>query len=500
MKKHFLTLVTISLAIIMASSCSDDTREEATQQFPTPVIKRIDPEQGPTGTSTTITGTNFQASTRDIIVEFNGVKADEISFSSTEQISTKVPAGATTGLISVTIGNQKTEGPMFIVDPDFTVDPAVGKVGTEVILTGDGFSSIMEENVVQFNGLVAVVNSSSPTSISTLVPKNATNGAITVTVNGQKFKQKGSDFVVSGIVETPVNFKVAFFGDTEIGANADAVLNLVKREGAQAVVHAGDLDYIPNPQAFEDNINGILGDTFPYFFSVGNHDDEAWNGTGGYQEFLESRFNKLGISWKGRLGVSASFSYKGVFFVVSAPDEFGITPSEAGNHIREELESDNSTWRVSFWHKNQKLMQIGGKSDEAGWEVYEASRKGGAIMATGHEHSYSRTYEMANFQSQSISTTDNTVNLVRDDPATDSVDEGRSFAFVSGLGGRGIRDNEDNLDQNPWWANVYHLNNGGQYGALFGEFNYNGDASLARFYFKDIDGQVRDTFFVRSHN
>ncbi len=81
-----------------------------------------------------------------------------------------------------------------------------------------------------------------------------------------------------------------------------------------------------------------------------------------------------------------------------------------------------------------------------------------------------------------------------------SNDEGRSFAFVSGLGGRGIRDAEDGLENNPWWANVYHSNNGGQYGALFGEFNYNGDTSLARFYFKDINGVVRDVFFVRSNN
>ena len=31
-------------------------------------------------------------------------------------------------------------------------------------------------------------------------------------------------------------------------------------------------------------------------------------------------------------------------------------------------------------------------------------------------------------------------------------------------------------------------------------FNYQGDTSLARFYFKDIDGAVRDVFFVRSNN
>jgi hypothetical protein len=145
-------------------------------------------------------------------------------------------------------------------------------------------------------------------------------------------------------------------------------------------------------------------------------------------------------------------------------------------------------------------MQIGGKRDEAGWNVYEESRKAGAIIVTAHEHSYSRTYEMSNFRTQTISGTSNTVILSKDDPATIGVDEGRSFGFVSGLGGKSIRDAESGLETNPWWANVYHSNNGAQYGALFGEFNLNGDASLARFYFKDIGGAVRDEFFVRSNN
>jgi len=143
-------------------------------------------------------------------------------------------------------------------------------------------------------------------------------------------------------------------------------------------------------------------------------------------------------------------------------------------------------------------MQIGGKGNEAGWNVYEESRKAGAIIVTGHEHSYSRTHEMSNFQNQIVSSTSNTVVLQKDNLATTGSDEGRSFAFVSGLGGKGIRDVESGLDSNPWWANTYHKSNGAQYGVLFGEFNYNGDATLARFYFKDIDGVVRDVFFVRS--
>ena len=41
----------------------------------------------------------------------------------------------------------------------------------------------------------------------------------------------------------PVNFKVAFIGDQGLHANARAVLNLIKNEGADAVIHSGDFDY-----------------------------------------------------------------------------------------------------------------------------------------------------------------------------------------------------------------------------------------------------------------
>ena len=126
-------------------------------------------------------------------------------------------------------------------------------------------------------------------------------------------------------------------------------------------------------------------------------------------------------------------------------------------------------------------MQIRGKRDEAGWDVYEESRKGGAIIATAHEHLYSRTCEMSNFENQSISSTEDTVNLWADNLRTSNIDEGRSFAFVSGLGGKSIRDAEDGLDNNPWWANVYHSKNGGQHGTLFGEFQLS-----RRYFFSEV--------------
>ncbi|MEO9872625.1 IPT/TIG domain-containing protein [Ekhidna sp.] len=391
-----------------------------------------------------------------------------------------------------------------------SITPLQGQEGDPVTIKGANFSANTTQIKVDFNGVESdEISFSSIAQISTVVPKGATTGEISVTIVEQTVKgpiftieEEGTGVITPpvGQEKTPSNFKIAFFGDSNIGSAAKAVLNLVKSEGADAVVHPGDLNYAEIPVDFESHINEILGADYPYFFCVGNHDDEAWNGPNKYQSFLEERFKRLGISWKGQLGVTSSFYYKGIFFVISAPDEFGITSASAGNHIRKELAQDESVWRISFWHKNQRLMQVGGKSNEAGWNVYEESRKGGAIIATAHEHSYSRTHEMSNFQNQVISSTENTVNLWKDDASTSSLDEGRSFAFVSGLGGKSIRDAESGLDQNPWWADVYHSNNGGQHGALFGEFNYEGDTSLARFYFKDIDGTVRDEFFVRSNN
>lgn len=500
-KKHLI--IPIVFLLLLGCSSSDDTNsdpDDSNMPIAIPTITVLSPIKGMVGTPVTITGTNFSTDNSLITVKFNDVAANEITFSSVNQISTMVPSGATTGAISVTIGEKTAVGPIFTIEealpaPTITsISPLSGLAGTSVVIKGANFgnSSIV---TVKFNDVpVNEVLSVSSTEIIAKVPVSASNGPVAVKVASQEIE--GLEFTV----ETPVNFKIAFFGDSEIGAEADAVLNLVKNEGAQVVVHPGDLDYVNNPKAFDDNINGILGTQFPYFYSVGNHDDTSWNGSNGYQSFLESRFERLGIVWQGQLGVLSSFSYQGISFVSSAPDELGVTTTVAGNYIRDELAKTNSIWRVAFWHKNQRLMQIGGKGDEAGWGVYEESRKGGALMATGHEHSYCRTHEMSNFQTQTISSTSNTVSLTKDDPSTNGIDEGRSFGFVSGLGGRGIRDAEGGLDANPWWANVYHSNNGGQYGALFGEFNYNGDASLARFYFKDIDGVVRDEFYVRSNN
>ena len=284
-------------------------------------------------------------------------------------------------------------------------------------------------------------------------------------------------------LETPSNFKIAFIGDQGLGENAEAVLKLIKSEGAQAVLHQGDFDYENNPPAWEAQINKILGPDFPYFASVGNHDKRKWNGENGYQQYLKNRLSRLGITWDGDLGVKSSVQYKGIFIIQVSPGDVGFYHAA---YIREQLAEDKSMWRICCWHRNMHLMQVEKKKDDTGWGVYEEARKGGAIIATAHDHSYGRTYLMSNFTKQTIASKSNTMNI----------EEGKAFAFISGLGGASIYPQE--LD-GPWWAKIYTSTQHATYGALFGVFNVNGVPNTALFYFKNIKGEIIDRFDVISN-
>ncbi|MEE9606183.1 MAG: right-handed parallel beta-helix repeat-containing protein, partial [Myxococcota bacterium] len=302
---------------------------------------------------------------------------------------------------------------------------------------------------------------------------------------------------------TPPNFKITFIADQGKGGNAEAVLSLIANEQADAVVHSGDFDYDDDPLAWDSLITSFLGPDFPYFASSGNHDEASFYGAGGYREQLEARMNRVGIPWHGDLGVQSSFEYAGIFFVLTAPGIFGAGDGYHDLYIRDQLVANDSIWRISSWHKNMRNMQVGGKGDSTGWGVYEESRRGGAIIATGHEHSYSRTHLLSDAETQTVASSANPLVLVEDNPGTPA-DEGRTFAFVSGLGGASIRDQERCLPATPpygcqgEWASIYTQNQGANFGALFGVFNHQGIPNLAYFYFKDIDGNVVDSFFVES--
>jgi len=163
-----------------------------------PDIRSFTPDQGPAGTVVTLRGSGFTAVTH---MKFNGVDAAKFTVTDDDTMTAVVPAGATTGRItmSTSSGNAATSDKDFtvttIVKPTITsFSPGSGKAGTLVTLTGSGFTGV---TVVAFNRVGAsnfkVLNDS---TIEVTVPTLATTGLISVT-NGADTGFSPTNFVVN---------------------------------------------------------------------------------------------------------------------------------------------------------------------------------------------------------------------------------------------------------------------------------------------------------------
>ncbi len=300
---------------------------------------------------------------------------------------------------------------------------------------------------------------------------------------------------ISSAQTTSPNFKVAIIGDQGLGTNAVAVLNLIKNESVQMVLHQGDFEYTNNPTAWDNQISNILGADFPYFASIGNHDVKTWSGPEGYQQKLYQRLNKTpGANCTGDLGVKATCTYQGLFVILSGAGTMG---SGHDTYIKNELANDSHVWRICSWHKNMNQMQVGTKGNDTGWAVYETCQEEGAIILTGHEHSYERTKTLINVSNQ-------TVDPTWSDPFNVRVAQNATFVVVSGLGGKSIRSQSRCLPKTPpygckgEWASIYTSSQNAQYGALFCTFNVDGQPHKAQCYFKSINGSIPDNFTITS--
>ena len=298
--------------------------------------------------------------------------------------------------------------------------------------------------------------------------------------------------VIEKLIHTDANFRVAFIGDQGLGPNSVAVLNLIKDENAQMVLHQGDFSYTDDPDAWDKQISDVLGDDFPYFGTIGGHDLLKWNE---YQQKLHDRLKKIpDVQCIGDLGVKSSCTYKGLHFIQVGP---GIKGSEHGSFIENQLNNNDHIWSVCSWAMNMTDMQTGTKSNKTGWEVYENCKNAGAIIATGHEHVYSRTKTLIDIENQVVDPEWSERNKLR-------IKEDSTFVFVSGIGGKNISPQERCLPLsypygcNGEWANIYTSDQHATFGALFCTFNADGQPNKAYCYFKDIDGRIIDEFTITS--
>ena len=141
-----------------------------------PTITLFSPTSGPVGDNVTITGTNFTGATA---VAFNG-KAASFTVVSDTQITTSVPAGATSGPIAVTnnAGTTASSTSFTVVPAILSFSPGSGVLGTPITITGTSFTGA---NKVTFAGTPAIFTVISDTQITATVPGGSVTGKIKIT-------------------------------------------------------------------------------------------------------------------------------------------------------------------------------------------------------------------------------------------------------------------------------------------------------------------------------
>ena len=200
-----------------------------------PSISGFTPATGGVGISVGIDGANLNGTTA---VRFNGVNAVTFTVNSAVHLTATVPAGATTGLISVTTpdGSANSAGSFLVVSvPSITgFTPASGAVGGNVTIDGGNFTGA---TAVRFNGVNAAFTVNSPTRINATVPASATTGTLTVTTPGGTVTSAGS----FSLVTPPANDNFAN-AQTISGASGTSSGN-----NAAATKEVGEPDHATNP-------------------------------------------------------------------------------------------------------------------------------------------------------------------------------------------------------------------------------------------------------------
>ncbi len=142
-----------------------------------PRITGFTPASGPTGQSVTIIGDNF---TNANSLTFNGTNAT-FTIVNDDTIRTTVPAGATSGLITVSSAvGSGSSSTSFVVDNNPVISnfsPSSGPIGTTVVINGLNLNAAL---AVRFNGVNATFTVNSNNRITAVVPQGATSGAISI--------------------------------------------------------------------------------------------------------------------------------------------------------------------------------------------------------------------------------------------------------------------------------------------------------------------------------
>jgi hypothetical protein len=207
-----------------------------------PTVTGFAPAHGAKGAVVTLSGTNFGSSADNVSVWINGTAAPITAVNGTTLTFT-VPTTATSGTVVVsTTAGSATSGDKFLVYPTITgFSPSSGAPGQAVTITGTNLDAA--DFVYVGGGSYARVTDATTTSMTVIVPDNASSGPIGVGPSEDDFVQAAGTFTfLSPYVPTITSFSPQYgpVGTpvTLYGTNFDGTpnLNRVQVGGVTAVV------------------------------------------------------------------------------------------------------------------------------------------------------------------------------------------------------------------------------------------------------------------------
>jgi YD repeat-containing protein len=206
-----------------------DSRVDTPIPPPPPSISTLSLTAAPVNWPVTVSGTNF--GTAPGTLKFGGTPATPTSWTQTSIVA-PVPAGASSGAVTVTAGGGTATGPTFSVIPPpalSAVTPGSAHRGETVTISGTDFFSA-QGSTVTFNGIPATPTSWSNTTIVTPVPSTATTGDLVVTVSNQQSNHIPFTVIIPGSIAGTVTRTTG--GTALSGATVQAVLTGVIKGSA----------------------------------------------------------------------------------------------------------------------------------------------------------------------------------------------------------------------------------------------------------------------------
>lgn len=238
---------------------------------PLPVIKTVSPLSGPAGQEMTISGLHFSDILDENVVTINNIPLPVKSVSA-NTITLTIPGGTGDGKVKLAVNDQITEGPLFKdqVLGITKMTPDNGLAGSEIRITGTGFSTVPVENIVTFNGVAAPVKSvnAEGTEIVLDAPQGLSTGLVRVSRNGQ-VAESPIPFRRAGIITIAGGPTLDVISSNSKSIAVDSKGNVYVSQGTciKKITPAGEVSvFAGHPTEYGQNVNGT--GTNARFFNI----------------------------------------------------------------------------------------------------------------------------------------------------------------------------------------------------------------------------------------